>query len=414
MRAVLLGPRHLAVEAVLTLPSLLTLAPRPLSSPSLFALPPRRTSSPPLDDAGRFDTFVVPLLENLAERRRADRAAAVAADPALSTLDSSHPISAAPDLFVTTPTFWNLMRQPTELPLPSGSWAHELGAWAPPTRERQDWWERRVQEAVEHVASAWDAARGSTKLVWRASPLSSLPRPPSDAPLPRLSSPALTRHSPLPHLSLAGRLHTVYGENKWPVMKVRAQDDVAVRVIELLQQESAAAETSSSWARWTKNVVLTLGASWRSNRTRDEVRALGLAERIKVLEWGKVFDGQQFHGTVDGVHPLPLPGNWVYSNSASISLRCSSPILGAELTSSSGFARPQCGSISCGATSISAPSLGVTSRASGCCRAVLSCIERCFLSTFSSGARRSSFRKLAVVGTARVLQPSFGTPATCA
>lgn len=104
-------------------------------------------------------------------------------------------------------------------------------------------------------------------------------------------------------------------------MKVRAQDDVAVRVIELLQQESAAAETSSSWARWTKNVVLTLGASWRSNRTRDEVRALGLAERIKVLEWGKVFDGQQFHGTVDGVHPLPLPGNWVYSNSASISLR---------------------------------------------------------------------------------------------
>ncbi|GAA5850456.1 hypothetical protein JCM9279_001422 [Rhodotorula babjevae] len=232
---------------------------------------------PPGDFEGRFDTFVVPLLENLADRRRADRAAALAADPSRSSLDSSHPISAAPDLFIASPTFWNLMRRPDELPLPTGSWAHDLGAWAPPTRERQDWWEERVHQAVEHVASAWGAARGSTKLVWR-------------------------------------RLHTVYGENKWPVMKVRAQDDVAVRIVELLQDESVAAETSAGWARWTRDVVPTLGGSWRSNRTRDEVRALGLAERIKVLEWGKVFDGQQFHGTVDGVHPLPLPGNWVYSN----------------------------------------------------------------------------------------------------
>ncbi|GAA5942382.1 hypothetical protein JCM3775_003241 [Rhodotorula graminis] len=211
---------------------------------------------------GRFDTFVVPLLENLAERRRADRAAALAAPTSVSPA-SSYPISAAPDLFITTATFWNLMRRPDELPLPTGSWAHDLGAWAPPTRERQDWWEVRVQEAVEHVAR---------------------------------------------------RLHTVYGENKWPVMKVRAQDDVAVRVVELLQQESAAAKTGTRWSRWTEDVVPTLGASWRSNRTRDEVRELALGERIKVLEWGKVFDGQQFHGTSDGVHPLPLPGNWVYSN----------------------------------------------------------------------------------------------------
>ncbi|GAA5908559.1 hypothetical protein JCM8208_002665 [Rhodotorula glutinis] len=234
---------------------------------------------PPGGFEGRFDTFVVPLLENLAERRRADRAAALAAPTPVSPLrkETSYPITAAPDLFVTTPTFWNLMRRPDELPLPTGDWAHDLGAWAPPTRERQDWWEGRVQEAVEHVARAWGAARGSTKLVWR-------------------------------------RLYTVYGENKWPVMKVRAQDDVAVRVIELLQHESRAAETSTRWTRWTKDVVPTLGASWRSNRTRDEVRELGLAERVKVLEWGKVFDGQQFHGTVDGVHPLPLPGNWVYSN----------------------------------------------------------------------------------------------------
>lgn len=36
-----------------------------------------------------------------------------------------------------------------------------------------------------------------------------------------------------------------------------------------------------------------------------------------MLEWGKVFDGQQFHGSKDGVHPNPLPGNWVYSNSES-------------------------------------------------------------------------------------------------
>ncbi|GAA5850465.1 hypothetical protein JCM9279_001425 [Rhodotorula babjevae] len=232
---------------------------------------------PPGDYEGRFDTFVVPLLENLAERRRADRAAALAADPSRSAFYSSYEISAAPDLFITTPTFWNLMRAMKEEPVPTGSWARELGAWAPPTRERQDWWETRIQQAVEHVASAWGAASGSTKLVWR-------------------------------------RLHTVYGERMWPVMKVRAQDDVAVRIVELLQDESVAAETSAGWARWTRDVVPTLGGSWRSNRTRDEVRALGLAERVKVLEWGKVFDGQQFHGTSDGVHPLPLPGGWVYSN----------------------------------------------------------------------------------------------------
>lgn len=136
---------------------------------------------PPGDFEGRFNTFVVPLLDNLAARRRAERDAALAAadDPSAALdVDTSYPISAAPDLFVTTPTFWNLMRYPQELPLPEGEWTRNLGMWAPPTRERQDWWERRVQEVLVHIGKAWGGAKGTTKLVWRASRPSSVGRPP--------------------------------------------------------------------------------------------------------------------------------------------------------------------------------------------------------------------------------------------
>lgn len=136
---------------------------------------------PPGDFEGRFNTFVVPLLDNLAARRRAERDAALAAadDPSAALdVDTSYPISAAPDLFVTTPTFWNLMRYPQELPLPEGEWTRNLGMWAPPTRERQDWWERRVQEVLVHVGKAWGGPKGTTKLVWRASRPSSVGRPP--------------------------------------------------------------------------------------------------------------------------------------------------------------------------------------------------------------------------------------------
>ncbi|BGP51739.1 hypothetical protein JCM10450v2_007689 [Rhodotorula kratochvilovae] len=232
---------------------------------------------PPGDYEGRFDTFVVPLLEKYAANRTAERNARIAANPLDPSLDISYPISAAPDLFVTTPTFWNIMRYPQEYPLPSGEWAKKLLLWTPPTRERQDWWEGRVQQAVTHVAKAWGGAKGNTKIIWR-------------------------------------RLHMVYRSEKWPVTKLLTQDAVAAKVVELLKQESAAAESRAGWARWTQEVVPTLGPTWFTNRTREEVQEMGLAARVKILEWGKVFNGQQFHGSGDGVHPDPLPGSWVYHN----------------------------------------------------------------------------------------------------
>lgn len=229
---------------------------------------------PPGAVEDRFDTFVVPILELLAEKRKADRAAAEAeaarAEPPHELPALRRPITAVPDLITLTSTFWNILRHRYEsdefdatLPKAEPSdqvnttkpaWLETLGMWEPPTRSRQDWWERRIQSFVRHVADGWGGAESGTSIFWRT-------------------------------------LHMATTIGDWPLNKQYEQDEVARRVVELLQAEGRAAEHSSDWTRWQRDVVPQLGPTWEGAE-REEVLRRGLGRRLKVLDWGKLFYGQ--------------------------------------------------------------------------------------------------------------------------
>ncbi|GAA5986494.1 hypothetical protein JCM10908_003774 [Rhodotorula pacifica] len=249
---------------------------------------------PPGGFEDRFDTFVVPILEYLAEERILKRAKAeeeaAAASPPRKLPALRRPISAAPDLITLTSTFWNLMRHPSD-DSPDGSpsgpeggdgknstkppWVEKLGHWAPPIRERQDWWEQRVQSAVRHVGRAWGGAASGTLIAWRT-------------------------------------LHMATNVGSWPLNKQYAQNEIAHRVVQVLQAEGRAAETPSNWSNWQEQVFPTLGDTW-DRVDREVVLQAGLGDRLRVLDWGKLFFSQEVKHTSDGIHPHP-PGCWVYWN----------------------------------------------------------------------------------------------------
>ena len=153
---------------------------------------------PPGGFEDRFDTFVVPILERLAQNRTKARSLAEqetgSASPPRVLPPLRRPISATPDLITLSATFWNLMRHPSDedddygspdsakstLATPTSgadknatkpAWIEKLGNWAPPSRARQDWWEGRVQSAVRHVGRAWDGAQSGSLILWRAYPI---------------------------------------------------------------------------------------------------------------------------------------------------------------------------------------------------------------------------------------------------
>ena len=130
----------------------------------------------------------------------------------------------------------------------------------------------------------------------------------------------------------------------WPLNKQYAQNEIAHRVVEVLQAEGRAAESGSTWSDWRAKVVPTLGQTWETV-DRKAVREMGLGDRLGVLDWGKLFFGQevstflracslrlqsfeanalrfrllgplQVKHTSDGIHPHP-PGCWAYWNSDS-------------------------------------------------------------------------------------------------
>lgn len=141
---------------------------------------------PPGGFEDRFDTFVVPILEQLAGNRTKARTLAEqearSASPPRVLPPLRRPISAAPDLITLTATFWNLMRHPNdgeEYSTPTNgaytnatkpAWIEKLGNWAPPTRAQQAWWERRVQSAVRHVGRVWGGAQSGSLILWRRYP----------------------------------------------------------------------------------------------------------------------------------------------------------------------------------------------------------------------------------------------------
>lgn len=90
----------------------------------------------------------------------------------------------------------------------------------------------------------------------------------------------------------AGTLHMATTVGNWPLNKQYAQNEIAHRVVEVLQAEARAAESGSTWSDWRAKVVPTLGQSWETV-DREAVREMGLGERLGVLDWGKLFFGQE-------------------------------------------------------------------------------------------------------------------------
>lgn len=78
----------------------------------------------------------------------------------------------------------------------------------------------------------------------------------------------------------------------WPLNKQYAQNEVAHRVVEILQAEGRAAESASAWSDWRARVVPTLGETWEAVG-REAVWEMGLGNRLGVLDWGKLFFGQE-------------------------------------------------------------------------------------------------------------------------
>ena len=78
----------------------------------------------------------------------------------------------------------------------------------------------------------------------------------------------------------------------WPLNKQYAQNEVAHRVVEVLQAEGRAAESASTWSDWRTKVVPTLGETWEVV-DREAVRETGFGKRLGVLDWGKLFFGQE-------------------------------------------------------------------------------------------------------------------------
>ncbi|GAA5821019.1 hypothetical protein JCM11251_001923 [Rhodosporidiobolus azoricus] len=220
---------------------------------------------PPGGFEERFDQILLPLLDNIAQER--------------SEKEGS-PASPIPDLVSFTSTFWTPFRHVRLLghSTNAADWERELGTWAPPTREWQNWFERRWTKAVRHIGRAWSGEEKPPKLVFR-------------------------------------ELQQILARDDIPSNHVQLAIDVGRRVVDLLREESAAARSSESWAAW-QGEEAELGATW-VGQERDEVGTSRLDERLEVLEWGKRFMAQQAKFTDNGpagVHPHPLPGSYLFWN----------------------------------------------------------------------------------------------------
>ncbi|GAA6008344.1 hypothetical protein JCM10207_000092 [Rhodosporidiobolus poonsookiae] len=233
---------------------------------------------PPGGYEDRFDQILLPLLDNLAARR---------------TLEEGRPVSPVPDLVTLTSSFWTTLRAAHSLDSlvnPNSTaqeWEKKLGNWAPPTREWGEWFARRWSEAVRHVGSKWKDAERKPRLVFR-------------------------------------ELMMVLARDDIPSSRLAAEIDIGRRVIELLKEESVAAQSAAGWEEWRERERSEFGAGWTAAEAREEVLDAAVGERLEVLEWGRRFMGQQVKHTDDGaagVHPHPLPGSWLCVPSLPITAR---------------------------------------------------------------------------------------------
>ncbi len=244
---------------------------------------------PPAKLEDRFDHVVLPLLANLAKKY--DRAA-------------------VPDLMSVTSGFWGMMRQAVQddrdkkAALEDGALnedeaSRKFDTWRSMPPDVRKWNEDRIGEVVRHVGKAWPEADARPRILWRA-------------------------------------LHHIKFHHSIPGDRLQSLDQIGRAVVEHLVLEGLAAEQGGvawkAWvqrqgkkwlpAKWSDKLASKLGSSKGDGRDdasadADEAgaaaRRMGLGRRLKIDEWGTKMLGQEQHFR-DEVHPLPLPGSWLYGN----------------------------------------------------------------------------------------------------
>ncbi|GAA6059413.1 hypothetical protein JCM10212_003645 [Sporobolomyces blumeae] len=226
---------------------------------------------PPGTVEERFDQIVVPLVANVAQK---------------------YNTSPVPDVFSVSPGFWTMLRQSVADQSHYRA-AVDAGAEPDDAKKRYDvwrsfdekekaWHEARIEGVLRHVGQAWRAGKDGEgrirpTLLWRA-------------------------------------LHPIKETDTVPASRTAALDQIGRHVVSQLVDEAQAARSRSrsSWKEWTKSFRAAKAFGWTTSN-QDEVIREDLADRLRVDDWGKLMLGQSTHFR-DEVHPLALPGSYLYGN----------------------------------------------------------------------------------------------------
>ncbi|KDE08076.1 hypothetical protein MVLG_01776 [Microbotryum lychnidis-dioicae p1A1 Lamole] len=240
---------------------------------------------PPATIEERFDQIVVPLVHNLAAK---------------------HNVSATPDLVSFTPGYWGLLRQAVSddkmllEALKNGTAAEEAQAkydvWRTMSPDQREWNRERMNAVLRHIGRGWldtakkasDGAARTPRILWRA-------------------------------------LHHIKEQHNLPYNRVQAVDQIGRSVVQQLIAEGRAAvagsQTWTSWIAMLKNsisgtepdIIASEEIKLGSEEEQKEAFRMGYAHRLKIDEWGALMIGQERYFR-DNVHPLPLPGSYLYGN----------------------------------------------------------------------------------------------------
>lgn len=111
-----------------------------------------------------------------------------------------------------------------------------------------------------------------------------------------------------------GALHHIKEHHSIPFTRVQSLNMIGRRVVQRLNEEAEMARLGDlTWRRWIAKLALEKLSIGRKE-TESIAAQRGLDRtRLEVDDWGSLMLGQQRHFR-DDVHPLPLPGSWLYGN----------------------------------------------------------------------------------------------------
>lgn len=177
--------------------------------------------------------------------------------------------------------------------------------YTPLTSEREQTWEREARKALKHIARTFHGKEGKARngptLLWRT-----LHHPPRHnyAPFPVRTSLAVSC-SAVQGGRLIPRAHC-------PPQRVAQLDSLARKVLSDLRLSQDPPPSSSLPASSHSSSSAAPPLSSLSDELPEE-EDLGLAHRLRVDDSGRIMLGQE-HLFRDLLHPLPVPGSWVWGN----------------------------------------------------------------------------------------------------